>query len=784
MKGEAVMPVRRLCGLALLVTSMIIAGLPRPALAAPAAATSPVMPDLTPWMGRDHEPGEIAWQHAAHFSIAYEINPGHNTPAPVSTNVDAGYDADALWLRFQAQDPHPAGIRLHYREHDDMASYSDDYVGVMLSPFNDAQWAYEFFCTSGGTEWDAFRQQNNEYSSWDAVWSCNASRTATGYQVVMRIPLASIKFPHRPSPQLWGLIFFRNWPRNLRHQLFSQPLNYDSNCTLCSMLPVSTATPIEASAADFQLIPSITVIRTDSKKSATGGLEQGSPALKSSLDARWILRPDLEWSATANPNFSQVAPDVLQLSANRQFALFYQENRPFFEQGTQVFNTPSLRYSTDVFIPSGTLVDTLAINDPRFATKLVGQVGANEIGALATEDTATSIVLPGPQSSATHSFDFNTRDELLRYRRDVGASAFGVYASDRDGGGYHSGLYAADGDWQIDPSDVLTALVGSSSTDYPEAVASAFGTAPGTVKGDIWSLDYARTRRDYNFDLNLSHVAEGFRADLGYLPQVGYDQGAFLGEYDFYAPNTQWWQNSGFGTISNWTRATGGGPDLDRKIKLYTFVHANYQTHALLYATRDEQYFQGRTFALYQYELDATTQPTSWLNAEIDAVGVMAWTTSASARRACSRSPLRFTSSPAAISRSTSSMTTSGSPSRANGSSPPTFTICASPGTSPRDCSRMSSGRGRMCATTRRCIPLEPCAAPAASPRSGCSVIRSTPGRFSTPAARKGIRRLPITSSCRSSALSSSKAAITFSPRPPARERARRRRPGRGWRPH
>ncbi len=145
-----------------------------------------------------------AWRHAAHFSIAYEINPGHNIPAPASTQVDAGYTADALWLRFQAQDPHPGDIGARYREHDDMASYADDFVGVMLSPFNDTQWAYELFCTAGGTEWDAFRQQNNEYSSWDAVWTCHASRTANGYQVIMKIPFASIKFPHSAEPTASG----------------------------------------------------------------------------------------------------------------------------------------------------------------------------------------------------------------------------------------------------------------------------------------------------------------------------------------------------------------------------------------------------------------------------------------------------------------------------------------------------------------------------------------------------------------------------------------------------
>src|SRR5215469_14272453 len=162
------MSARRIRELALAAMFMIVAGVLPPASAASGAAVAPVMPDLTPWLTKNGEPGEAAWQHAAHFSVAYETNPGHNTPAPVATQVDAGYSADALWVRFQARDPHPDDIRLRYREHDDMASYSDDYVGVFLSPFNDTQWSYEFMCTAGGTEWDALRQQNTEYSSWDA----------------------------------------------------------------------------------------------------------------------------------------------------------------------------------------------------------------------------------------------------------------------------------------------------------------------------------------------------------------------------------------------------------------------------------------------------------------------------------------------------------------------------------------------------------------------------------------------------------------------------------------
>lgn len=580
-----------------------------------------VIPELTPWLTPKGRPGAAAWRHAAHFRIPYEISPGRNSPAPVSTKVDMGYTRTALWLRFVAHDPHPDNIHVRFREHDNISSDSEDFVGLFFSPFNDTQWAYEFFCTAGGVEYDAFRQQNNEYSSFNTVWACHAHKTAHGYVVVMTIPFKSIKFPHSGKPQRWGMLLFRNWPRNLRHQISSQPMNFNSNCTLCQMEVVQTATPVTASPANFQLIPAVTVLRSDKYHGSTSKLESGSPQVKASLDARWVLRPNLEWALTLNPNFSQVAPDVLQLSVNRKFAIYYPENRPFFEQGTQVFNTPGFPESSDTFSFSGSLVDTREIVDPHWATKLVGQIHSNAVGLLLANDAATNIIMPGTQKSSIRSFNFGTRDALVRYRYDTGNSAFGFLATGRQGSGYRNGVYAFDTNWQIDPSDTLTALVGLSSTTYPAVVANAFGIGAGHIAGQAFTADFARNRRSYNFSVSATRVGQNFRADLGYLPQVGYQEGTVTGEYDFYGPDKSWWQNGGFGGFANWTQAVSNGPVLDRRLRLYAFVHARYQTHFIFYATQDDQYFQGKTFPLTQYEFDASAQPTSWVNGQVDLIG-------------------------------------------------------------------------------------------------------------------------------------------------------------------
>ncbi|HEX7338519.1 MAG TPA: DUF5916 domain-containing protein [Rhodanobacteraceae bacterium] len=586
---------------------------------APVTTRAPAtIPDLAPWAGPDGAPGSAAWRHAARFAVDNEIDPGHNRPAPVATEVLVGYTKKALWLRFVAHDPRPDDLRIKYRQRDEFDN-NDDYVGLIFSPFNDTQWGYEFFCSAGGTEMDMFRLNGNEYSSFDAIWYCHARRTRHGYTVTMQIPFRSLTFPHSDRPQAWRMLFFRNWARRVRHQITQIKMDYNSNCFLCQAKVVHTATPIQAHDAGLQIIPAATLERTDVRPAPAAGLRRGHPELSGGLDARWAIRPDLEWSATIHPDFSQVAPDVLQSTVNQRFAIYYPENRPFFRQGTWVFNTPG--FTIDPFGADTRLVDTRQIADPHWASKLVGQVGSHAIGVLVANDAITNILLPGEQTSSLQSFDFPTRDTLLRYRHDfAGHSSVGMLATSRQGRGYRNRVQALDGTWQMDTSDTLTTQVARSDTTYPLAVAQAFGIVPGRVDGNAWALDWQRTRTSYNASLGVARVDAGFRADFGYLPQVGYTEVHPQFEYDWYAHDA-WWNNAGLGVNYDWMKAVDGGAVLNRELAVDAFMHAVGQSHVVLWARRQQQYFHGRIFHLRQWEIDSDAQPLSWLGFELDMTG-------------------------------------------------------------------------------------------------------------------------------------------------------------------
>mgnify|MGYP001545551305 CR=1 FL=1 len=91
------------------------------------------IPKLQGDIAIDGQLDDAAWQGALVQEIAYDIQPGDNTPAPVKTEVRIGYTDDALYVAYHALDPDPASIRAHLRDRD--AAFNDDWVGLFLDTF-------------------------------------------------------------------------------------------------------------------------------------------------------------------------------------------------------------------------------------------------------------------------------------------------------------------------------------------------------------------------------------------------------------------------------------------------------------------------------------------------------------------------------------------------------------------------------------------------------------------------------------------------------------------------
>ena len=128
--------------------------------------------------------------------IAYDIQPGDNTPAPVKTLVRIGYTTDALYVELQE---HRTRIRRRFARTCATASsaFSDDWVGVFLDTFDDQRRGYELLANPLGVQSDLINDATTGERRRRAGTACGGSAgriTADGYEVEMRIPFSTLRF--------------------------------------------------------------------------------------------------------------------------------------------------------------------------------------------------------------------------------------------------------------------------------------------------------------------------------------------------------------------------------------------------------------------------------------------------------------------------------------------------------------------------------------------------------------------------------------------------------------
>lgn len=508
----------RRAGLVVLVT--VISAIARAQLCVPELAETPQINGAL---------DEAAWSQALVVELPFEVDPGDSVASPVRTQALLFSTPNTLYVGFRAFDPHPQEIRAHLADRDQF--YRDDFVGIILDTFADHRRAYQFFVNPLGVQGDSLRlvsgEGEEEDGSWDAIWSAAGKITAEGYSVEMAIPFAALRFPSGPGEKSFGFAVFRIYPRSLRHMLFSVPLDRNNACLLCqlpSLVGFTSAKP----GRSFELVPTWVAAREQEREDFDAErLNQPSTQGQAGLSLLWGVTPSLTLAATVNPDFSQVEADSKQLAVNRVFTLFFPEKRPFFLEGADAFATP-LR-----------AVYTRTIVDPDWGLKLVGKQGASTLGLLVARDQLTPLVLPGPEASGSITLPQPSTVSAGRWRYDLTTNtSMGLLFTRRQGEGFASTLAGLDAFFRLSKADTLTWQWLRSSTHYPQTL--DLGTK---VSGSAWVASYAHSSRNLEAWAEARNLQEGFRADVGFIPQVGL-RGAEIG-----AQRVFWGKDGGWYTV-------------------------------------------------------------------------------------------------------------------------------------------------------------------------------------------------------------------------------------------
>lgn len=271
--------------------------------------------------------------------IQRDLYPG--LPSQQRTEVRILYDDDAIYINAQCFDSAPDSILKELSTRDNEANA--ELFGVFLDTYNDDINAFGFFVTSAGTQIDARYSEGTQDFNWNAVWLSSVTVNKEGWAIEMKIPFSSLRFSAKEE-QSWGINLIRKI-RRARENAFWNPVDPKINALVrqCGDLTglKNIKPPLRLSFTPYIAgIANHYPYNDKEVKDLTYNVSGG-------MDVKYGLSDAFTLDMTLVPDFSQVQSDnqVLNLS---QFEVQFQERRPFFTEGTELFNKGGLFYSRRV----------------------------------------------------------------------------------------------------------------------------------------------------------------------------------------------------------------------------------------------------------------------------------------------------------------------------------------------------------------------------------------------------------------------------------------------------
>jgi len=530
-------------------------------------ASGPITPD--------GDLSDAGWQGLAAVTTWFETRVGDNVEPQVKNEAYLAYDDRYLYAAFRFQDPDPASIRAPLGDHDALAG-STDYAGVIVDGRNDGRTAQMFLSNPRGLQYDALTSDvSGEDSAPDFFWDAAGKITETGWTLELRIPFSSLRYASDSDPT-WGVLLYRNYPRDRRYQFFSARLPRDVNCFICNSSKLTGLQDLPRGSS-LVLAPFATGQQTSAPRDGLGsGVLWNDFDSEYGADLKWSPSASTTLDATVNPDFSQVESDAAQIAANERFALFVPEKRPFFLEGVDLFSTPMQA------------VYTRTVTRPKGGMRVTGRSGNLSYTALGAKDLGGGVViLPGPQGSGFADQEFESDVGVLRVRRDLGRSFVSVLATAREmGGGHYNRVAGPDFQWRPRTTDTFTGQFlwsDSRTSERPDLAPEWDGRR---LSDRAMQLSWSHSTPKVDWYLQGQELGEDFRADNGFIPQVGYREVYFETGYTL-RPKDQFLSRLRLFT-ANWVDADFDGDVLSRRVSLGAGMDGRWSSFIRLELNRDD----------------------------------------------------------------------------------------------------------------------------------------------------------------------------------------------------
>jgi len=220
-----------------------------------------------------------------------------------------------------------------------------EYVSIMLDTFDDDKTAYKFIVSVSGTRSDAILlddARNRDYT-WDGIWFSATKIYNWGWVAEIKIPYKSIQY--NKDLKYWGLDFDRWIPAANSEDLYWNKYEKNEGQRVSKFG--------ELVFHDFK--PSVKGLNLEIYPVALAKasyLEDNKYKIdpNAGLDIMFNPSSALKFLLTANPDFAQIEADPYQFNISR-YETYYNERRPFFTEGNEVFMASGKEMNTGFYSP-------------------------------------------------------------------------------------------------------------------------------------------------------------------------------------------------------------------------------------------------------------------------------------------------------------------------------------------------------------------------------------------------------------------------------------------------
>ncbi len=483
----------------------------------------------------DGDLDDAGWRGTAQATNFSETFPEEQVKPPIDIAAYITYDADYLYVAFKIDDD-PKAIRSNYSDRDQI--WQDDYVGIALDTNGDGQEVYFIASNPLGIQGDTRISRNNEDLGFDLVYKSEGKITDDGYQVEMQIPFRSIRFPNA-DVQSWKATLWITHPRDSRNTYSWAAMSRDNPCWPCQFGYLEGIEGVK-SAGNLEILPAFTGVQAGTLNNLDdpdSGFNNDRIKTEPSLNLKYGITSDLTADLAINPDFSQIEADAAQIDANSTFALFFEERRPFFQEGSDLFNTEVQT------------VYTRSINDPIVANKMTGRFGSTNVAYIGARDNNSPLLLPFEERSELVNVG-KSFSNIVRVKQNFKDNSYiGALVTDRrqdDGGG--GTAFAIDGTWRFLTKYLINAQwVGSHTQEINDTSLSegfndeTFGRGKHTAaldgekfNGHALTTEFLRDGRHWWFETEYSQYSPTFRADNGFIRQNDIRDFSFFNGFNIY----------------------------------------------------------------------------------------------------------------------------------------------------------------------------------------------------------------------------------------------------------